>query len=112
MPYCLRVIVDKTYYRAYGVSLDTMNHASSANIFMVGAGGPFAVGLSAYFGRLPVLFWWMVVALASAAGNAGASGYEGFLTTRVLNGFFATVAQAVSFSYYTLKAPSKAGLMG
>ena len=62
---------------------------------MIGAGGPIAVGLSAYFGRLPVLFWWMVVALTTAAGCAGAQGYKGFLTARVLNGFFATAAQGV-----------------
>lgn len=65
---------------------------------MIGAGAPIAVGLSAYFGRLPVLFWFMVVALASAAGNAGASEYKGFFATRLINGFFATVAQGVSCS--------------
>lgn len=66
---------------------------------MIGAGGPIAVGLSAYFGRLPVLFWWMMIAVATAAWNAGAHGYRDFLASRVLNGFFATVAQGVSFLF-------------
>ena len=62
---------------------------------MVGAGGPIAVGLSAYFGRLPVLFWWMLVAVGTAAGDAGAQGFKGYMTSRILNGFFSTVAQGV-----------------
>lgn len=30
------------------------------NVFMLGAGGVFVVAFSAYFGRYPVLFWFMV----------------------------------------------------
>ena len=67
---------------------------------MVGAGGVVSVMLSAYFGRLPVLFWFMVVALATAAGQAGSHGFNGFFAPRVLNGFFAGCAQGVSkFGY-------------
>ena len=63
---------------------------------MVGAGGVVAVMFSAYFGRLPVLFWSMVIALATAAGQAGSPGFNGFFAPRVLNGFFAGTAQGVS----------------
>lgn len=62
---------------------------------MVGAGGVVAVMFSAYFGRLPILFWFMVVALATAAGQAGSHGFNGFFVPRVLNGFFAGAAQGV-----------------
>ena len=62
---------------------------------MVGAGGVIAVMFSAYFGRLPVLFWFMVIALATAAGQAGSHGFNGFFAPRVLNGFFAGAAQGV-----------------
>lgn len=62
---------------------------------MVGAGGVVAVMLSAYFGRLPVLFWFMVIATATAAGQAGSHGFNGFFIPRVLNGFFAGAAQGV-----------------
>lgn len=64
---------------------------------MVGAGGVVAVMLSAYFGRLPVLFWFMVAAFATAAGQAGSRGFTGFFVPRVMNGFFSGVAQGVSF---------------
>lgn len=65
---------------------------------MVGAGGVIAVMFSAYFGRLPVLFWFTVVALATAAGQAGSHGFDGFFAPRVLNGLFAGAAQGVGFS--------------
>ncbi len=63
---------------------------------MVGAGGVIAVIFSAYFGRLPVLFWFTVAAFATAAGQAGAHGFNGFFVPRVMNGFFAGAAQGVS----------------
>ncbi|KAL8895758.1 MAG: hypothetical protein Q9207_008027, partial [Kuettlingeria erythrocarpa] len=77
----------------YGITPDEVNHSQSGNQFMVGAGGVVAVMLSAYFGRLPVLFWFMVVAMATAAGQAGSHGFNGFFAPRVLNGFFAGAAQ-------------------
>ncbi|KAL8930413.1 MAG: hypothetical protein Q9208_000597 [Pyrenodesmia sp. 3 TL-2023] len=77
----------------YGITPDEVNHSQSGNQFMVGAGGVVAVMFSAYFGRLPVLFWFMVVATATAAGQAGAHGFNGFFVPRVLNGFFAGAAQ-------------------
>ncbi|KAL8691295.1 MAG: hypothetical protein Q9224_004208 [Gallowayella concinna] len=77
----------------YGITPDEVNHSQSGNQFMVGAGGVVAVVLSTYFGRLPVLFWFMVVATATAAGQAGSHGFSGFFVPRVLNGFFAGAAQ-------------------
>ncbi|KAL8928415.1 MAG: hypothetical protein Q9172_000901 [Xanthocarpia lactea] len=77
----------------YGITPDEVNHSQSGNQFMVGAGGVVAVMLSAFFGRLPVLFWFMVIATATAAGQAGSHGYNGFFVPRVLNGFFAGAAQ-------------------
>ncbi|KAL8998443.1 MAG: hypothetical protein Q9169_002480 [Polycauliona sp. 2 TL-2023] len=77
----------------YGITPDKVNHSQSGNQFMVGAGGVAAVMFSAYFGRLPVLFWFMVIATATAAGQAGSHGFNGFFVPRVLNGFFAGAAQ-------------------
>lgn len=48
---------------------------------------------SAYFGRLPVLFYFLVIALATAAWCAGATSFESFMAARILNGFFSTVSQ-------------------
>jgi hypothetical protein len=46
----------------WGLSPDTVNHSQVGNVFMLGAGGLFVVALSAYFGRLPVLFWFTLTA--------------------------------------------------
>lgn len=60
---------------------------------MLGAGGVFVVALAAYFGRLPVLFWFTFTALWTAGGCAGSATFESFMAFRILNGFFSTVAQ-------------------
>jgi MFS family permease len=77
----------------YGISPDTVNHSQVGNVFMLGAGGVFVVALSAYFGRLPVLFYFLVLATATAIWCAAAMSFESFMAARILNGFFSTVAQ-------------------
>lgn len=62
---------------------------------MLGAGGIFVVALSAYFGRLPILFWFSILAFATAIWSAAAKSFESFEAARILHGFFSTVAQAV-----------------
>ena len=88
---------DANLDRVYGLEPDVVNHSQSGNQFMVGAGGIFVVALSAYFGRLPVLFWFLVIALGSAAACAGVNGFDAFMAVRILNGFFSTVAQGVCY---------------
>ncbi len=78
------------------LSEDTVNHSQVGNVFMLGAGGVVVVALSAFFGRLPVLFWFIVLALATAAWCAGATSFQSFMAARILNGFFSTVSQGVS----------------
>ncbi|MCJ1294324.1 hypothetical protein MMC34_005882 [Xylographa carneopallida] len=63
------------------------------NVFVIGAGGLISVAFMAYFGRLPVLFWFTFCALWSAAFCAGAANFTQYEAARVLNGFFWTVAQ-------------------
>ena len=58
-----------------------------------------AVIFAAYIGRLPVVFWYMVVAVATAAWCAGAKTFESFMAARILNGFFSTVAQVGGLMY-------------
>ncbi|KAJ5171871.1 hypothetical protein N7492_004464 [Penicillium capsulatum] len=72
---------------------NVVNHSQVGNVFMLGAAGPIVVALSAYYGRYPVLFWYMVLALATAIWCAGAQSFESFMAARILNGFFSTVAQ-------------------
>ncbi|KAL1980470.1 hypothetical protein VTN96DRAFT_4127 [Rasamsonia emersonii] len=78
----------------WGMTEDEVNHSQAGNVFMLGAGGLFVTVFSAYFGRLPVLFWFLVFALWTAAWCAGAAGFNDFMAARILNGFFSTVAQA------------------
>ncbi|KAF2767400.1 MFS transporter [Teratosphaeria nubilosa] len=77
----------------WGLSEDVVNHSQVGNIFMLGAGGIFVVALAAYFGRLPVLFWFTLTAVWTVAGCAGSKTFEAFMALRILNGFFSTVAQ-------------------
>lgn len=52
------------------------------------------VAFSAYFGRLPVVFWFMINATWTAAWCAGAKTFKSFMAARILNGFFSTVTQS------------------
>lgn len=77
----------------WGLSPNVVNHSQVGNVFMLGVGGLTTVVLSAYLGRLPVLFWFVVTALWTAAGCAGSATFNAFMAFRILNGFFSTVAQ-------------------
>ncbi|KFG85957.1 MFS transporter [Metarhizium anisopliae] len=77
----------------WNMSPDTVNHSQVGNVFMLGAGGIFVVALSAWAGRLPILFYFLVLAAATAAWCAAATSFESFMAARILNGFFSTVAQ-------------------
>jgi hypothetical protein len=88
--------------KIWGISEDTVNHSQAGNVFMLGAGGLFVVVLSAYFGRLPVLFWFTLTAVWTAAWCTGAASFNSFMAARILNGFFSTVAQSVSFLSHVL----------
>ncbi|KAI1341156.1 MFS general substrate transporter [Xylariaceae sp. FL0016] len=77
----------------WGMTEDEVNHSQVGNVFMLGAGGIFVVAFSAYFGRLPVMFYFLIVAVATAAWCAAAVTFESFMAARILNGFFSTVSQ-------------------
>jgi MFS family permease len=49
--------------------------------------------MAAYLGRLPTVFYFLIVATATAAWCAGATSFNSFFAARVLNGFFSTVTQ-------------------
>ncbi|KAL2117370.1 hypothetical protein VTJ04DRAFT_9538 [Mycothermus thermophilus] len=78
----------------WGITPDEVNHSQAGNVFMLGAGGVVVVMLSAFFGRLPVVFWFLLASTATAAWCAGATTFESFMAARILNGFFSTVSQA------------------
>lgn len=70
----------------------TVSHSLAGITFMLGVGGLFTVWFSAYFGRLPVLFWFQVMASITAAWAAAAQSFNSFMAARILNGFFAVCA--------------------
>ncbi|KAJ5750818.1 hypothetical protein N7533_007846 [Penicillium manginii] len=79
--------------KEWNMDPNVVNHSQVGNVFMLGAAGPIIVALSAYFGRFPILFWWALLALATAVWCAAAQSFESFMAARILNGFFSTVAQ-------------------
>ena len=99
VPLCIEtlLLLTRKMIRAWHMSEDNVNHSQVGNLFMLGAGGVIVVALAAYFGRLPVFFWFAVLAFATAAWCAGASSFNSFMAARILNGLFSTVAQGVSF---------------
>ncbi|PMD42275.1 MFS general substrate transporter [Hyaloscypha variabilis F] len=79
--------------KIWGIPENTVNHSQAGNVFMLGPGGLATIILAAYFGRLPVLFFFVIFAFLTAAWCAAATSFDSFMTARVLNGFFSTVAQ-------------------
>ena len=86
--------------RIWGLSENTVNHSQAGNVFMLGPGGLATIILAAYFGRLPVLFYFVILAFGTAIWCAAAISFESFFAARVLNGFFSTVAQGVCDFYF------------
>lgn len=74
------------------ISPNVVNHATAGNTFMLGIGGIATVWLSAYFGRLPVLFYFTIIAAATAIWSAAAGTFESYMASRILNGFFVVAA--------------------
>lgn len=58
---------------------NVVNHSQVGNVFMLGVGGPIIVAFAAYFGRYPVLFWFVLLALATAIWCAAAQSFESFM---------------------------------
>ncbi|TFK41694.1 MFS general substrate transporter [Crucibulum laeve] len=69
------------------------NLTSNWSIFLTAWGGLFAVMLMRRYGRLPVLFWSQVAAVAFMAGATFAPTLKVFAAMRCLTGFFGTVPQ-------------------
>ncbi|RMZ75251.1 hypothetical protein DV738_g5580, partial [Chaetothyriales sp. CBS 135597] len=74
------------------ISPNEVNHSIAGNTFMLGVGGLATVWLSAYFGRLPVLFWFGCLSAGTAAWSAAATSFTSYMTSRILNGFFCVAA--------------------
>lgn len=87
------------------ISPNTVNHATAGNTFMLGVGGLVTVWLSAYFGRLPVLFYFTVIAAATAIWSAAAGSFESYMASRILNGFFVVAAAGGGLMWINVSTP-------
>lgn len=65
---------------------------------MLGVGGIFAVWLSAWIGRLPVLFWFGCLSAGTAVWSAAAQSFESYMASRILNGMFVVCGAALGLS--------------
>ena len=61
---------------------------------MLGAGGIVVIVLSTYFGKAPVVFWFLTLSLCTAAWCGAALSFGSFMAARIINGFFSIVGQA------------------
>lgn len=82
--------------REWMIPITTVQRSLVGNLFTIGAGGLFAIPLLRYFGRQPVLFYFLAVTFGTAVWCAAATSFDSYMAARILNGFFATVAQSVS----------------
>lgn len=77
---------------------------------MLGAGGLFVVALAAYFGRFPVLFWFVVVGLGTAVWCAAAQSFESFMVPHpysAVRNLFNTVRNRLLVSSMVSIPPSR-----
>ena len=76
--------------------MNVVQHNLVGNLICLGGGGLVAVALSEYFGRLPVIFYFTLMAFVTGIWCAVATSFDSYLAARIVNGFFAIVAQSVS----------------
>ncbi|KAI9568699.1 MFS general substrate transporter [Boletus coccyginus] len=77
------------------------NLTSNWSIFLLGWGGIFYVMLMRRFGRLPVLFWTQLLALAFLIGATFAPNLATFAAMRCLTAFFGTCPQVTGLYVVT-----------
>lgn len=85
--------------REWHIPQNTVLHSLVGNLAMLGFGGISAVVCMTYFGRLPVLFWFSLFSLWTAAFCAGSSTFNEFMAARILNGFFSVVTYVGAVIY-------------
>jgi MFS family permease len=70
----------------------------SGNIFMLAVGGVLTVPLTRWIGRLPVVFWSMLLGFCMTIFAVEAPGWISYIVARCLQGLFITAPQVVGLS--------------
>ena len=81
--------------RQWKLPPNTVQHNLVAQLVTIGGGGVFTIVVSNYFGRLPILLMWHIIALAMGIWNAAATTFPSYLASRAICGFFSVVAAGV-----------------
>lgn len=81
-------------FSEYGLSPATVQKNLVANLVCIAGGAIIAVIMSNYFGRLPIIFIWHIIALASGIWNATPPSFNSYVASRAVNGVFSIVAGA------------------
>lgn len=88
--------------KQYDTTVGVINNLTSNwSIFLLGWGGLFAVMLIRRLGRLPILFWSQLLALAFLVGCTFAPNLKTFAAMRCLTAFFATAPQVTGLYVVT-----------
>lgn len=82
-----------TSHSEWKASQYDVQKAVVGNIFSLGICGLFVVAVSNYFGRLPILFLFQTLSLATCAWAAATTSLRSFIAARILNGLVASAAQ-------------------
>ena len=87
-------------FREWHLPVATVQHSLVGILFTLGSGGLFVVVFSAYFGRLPILVSFQIMSLVTGIWCAVARSFDSYFAARIVNGIFASLAQAVGLLQY------------
>lgn len=83
----------------YGLPPATVQNNLVANLVCIAGGAIIAVIMSNYFGRLPIILIWHIIALASGIWNATPPSFSSYVASRAVNGVFSIVAGAAGLMW-------------
>ncbi|EXJ96298.1 hypothetical protein A1O1_01424 [Capronia coronata CBS 617.96] len=80
----------------WGMNPNTVNHANTLNILLLGISALFFVPLSTWWGRAPTLFWSAFIALFLNLGVALSTDWDTYYVLRVLSGLFSNAPPSIA----------------
>ncbi|KAJ9602183.1 hypothetical protein H2200_013303 [Cladophialophora chaetospira] len=78
---------------------NTVNHANTLNILLLGISALFFVPLSTWWGRAPTIFWTAVIAAFLNLGVALSPDWQTYYVTRVVQGLFSNAPPSIAIAF-------------
>ncbi|KAK5347905.1 hypothetical protein LTR34_006211 [Exophiala xenobiotica] len=78
---------------------NTVNHANTINILLLGVGALFYVPLSTWWGRAPTIFWTAFISVFLNLGVALCPGWSEYHITRVVQGLFSNAPPSIAIGF-------------